>query len=206
MIEGDPGKRIEARFLDTQKGSEDRRKVIEQGLLQELERLYVVPVKVGLGDIKAYVKLIETRYAVKVGVIGIDYLGLLDEPGKNEYEVVSRLARDIKGLAKELSVPIILLSQTSRRAGSGDIEISMDMARGSGAVEESADFCLGLFHSEAPGTGNGDPSYDLICKILKNRKGPRGMMFKLDLDPETLRLGNAAEKWAPPKRVRGQDL
>ena len=75
------------------------------------------------------------------------------------------------------------------------------MARGSGAVEESADFCLGLFHVEQPhlSTEADEPVYNVICKILKNRKGPKGMMFKLDLDQESLRLGDTAAPWAPPK-------
>ena len=204
ILQGEGGRKIESHFLDPQEGSESLRQALEVQLLEDLKGLYVIPVKVSLEDIRAYTKLIETTYQVKIGVIGIDYLGLLDEPGKNEYEIVSRLARDIKGLAKELSIPIVLLSQTSRRAGSGEIEISMDMARGSGAVEESADFCLGLFQSERERLGieADEPSYDLICKILKNRKGPKGMMFQLDLDEETLKLGTTAELWTPPKKKK----
>jgi replicative DNA helicase len=141
-----------------------------------------------------------------MGVIGIDYLGLLDARGPNEYEIVSRLARDVKTMAKEINLPVVLLTQTSRKAGSGDTEITVDMGRGSGAIEEAADFVLGLFQDERQ-TDNGEPEYDLICKILKNRKGPRNSMWKLDLDPRNFRLGPAAEPWkSQTKHGRGNDL
>jgi putative DNA primase/helicase len=206
MIGEVSGRAVENAYKEP--GKSDMVETLEQVFLEDLKGLYVVPVKVSLDDVKGYVRLVEAKFQVKVGVLGIDYLGLLDEPGKNEYEIVSRLARDIKGLAKELSMPIVLLSQTSRRAGSGEIEISMDMARGSGAVEESADFCLGLFQSEQPrlSTAADEPSYDVVCKILKNRKGPKGLMFKLDLDAESLRLGDTAEAWTPPRKGKGNDL
>ena len=117
MIGGQTGREIERFYREA--GADEVVQTLERVFLEDLRGLYVVPVKVSLDDVKGYVRLIEDKFQVKVGVIGIDYLGLLDEPGKNEYEIVSRLARDIKGLAKELSLPMVLLSQTSRRAGSG---------------------------------------------------------------------------------------
>jgi hypothetical protein len=182
---------------------------MQRNFVKTLSKLFVVPVKVDLKQIAQYVSLIESHYHIKVGVIGIDYLGLIDAPGPNEYEIISRLARDVKTLAKELSLPVVLLTQTSRKAGSGETELTLDMGRGSGAIEEGADFVIGLFQSEKnnPLFQTDDPQYDLVAKILKNRKGPKNSMWKLDLDPKTLRLGHEAEPWTPPKRQRkGDDL
>jgi replicative DNA helicase len=182
---------------------------IQRKFVKTLSKLFVVPVKVDLKQIAQYVSLIESHYHIKVGVIGIDYLGLIDAPGPNEYEIISRLARDVKTLAKELSLPVVLLTQASRKAGSGETELTLDMGRGSGAIEEGADFVIGLFQSEKnnPSSQNDDPEYDLVAKILKNRKGPKNSMWKLDLDPKTLRLGHEAEPWTLPKKQRkGDDL
>jgi replicative DNA helicase len=127
----------------------------------------------------------------------------MDGPGQGEYEIVSRLARECKGLAKMLNLPVIVISQTSRKAGAGDVEISLDMGRGSGAIEESADFVLGLFQVERDRLSIEDrePDHDVICKILKNRKGPKGSRWRLDLDPSNLRIGPNAKPWEPPKKV-----
>jgi replicative DNA helicase len=152
--------------------------------------------------------LIEKHFNVKVGVIGVDYLGLMDGQGQGEYEIVSKLARDLKGLAKLLNIPVIVISQTSRKAGSGDVEVSLDMGRGSGAIEESADFVLGLYQVEEPklSVESDEPAYRLICKILKNRKGPKGSRWRLDLNPENLRLGPDAEPFQPPKKKQNDSL
>jgi len=53
-------------------------------------------------------------------------------------------------MAKALNIPVVLVSQVSRKGGDGDIEISMEMGRGSGAIEEAADFVLGLWQVEYP--------------------------------------------------------
>ena len=85
----------------------------------------------------------------------------------------------------------------SRKGGDGEIEISLDMGRGSGAIEEGADFVLGLW--QAPKNGD-DGDFDLICRILKNRKGPKGSRWILTLDPETFHIGTAAAAYTPPKK------
>ena len=157
--------------------------------------------KVSLADIPAYVRLIETEYNIKVGVVGIDYLGLLDGPGHNEYEMVSRLATGMKNMAKLMNLPVVVLSQTSRQGGSGNSEITLNMGRGSGAIEEGADFVLGLWQrQESDGV---TATRELICKILKNRKGPAGSAWNLDLDPKTFRIGSDAWEYKPPNKKNG---
>ena len=47
-----------------------------------------------------------------------------------------------------------------------------------------------------------DPEFDLICKIIKNRKGPKLSMWRLDLDPRTLRIGKGAERFDPDDNKR----
>lgn len=204
ILGGVSGREVEELYLSTMEGSEKQRKMLEDALIRDLKNLLVVPVKVSISDIASYVRLIEQEFSIKIGVIGIDYLGLMDGPGLNEYEIISRLSRDIKNMAKMLNLPVVLLSQVSRKGGGGEVEISLDMGRGSGAIEEGADFILGLWQSERKKSAIEDqePEYDLICRILKNRKGPKGSRWKLDLDPSNLRIGADAEKWEPPKTNR----
>ena len=129
-------------------------------------------------------------------------MGLMDGSGKNEYEIVSGLARGSKDIAKLLNLPGIILCQTSREAGKdGEKEITLSAGRGSGAIEEAADFALGLFQVEIESYMIGyESDYQLICKILKNRKGKKGSRWILDLDPDNFRIGSKAEKWEPKKK------
>jgi replicative DNA helicase len=203
-VHGSAGRDIEEIYITSKNGTSQIKEALEAKFIEELENLFIIPAKVSISDVASYVKLIEMEYKTKIGVIGIDYLGLMEGKGQGEYEIVSKLARDCKGLAKLLDLPIIVVAQTSRKAGSGDIEISLDMGRGSGAIEESADFVLGLFQVEKKrlSVEDDEPDFDLICKILKNRKGPKGSRWKLDLDPTNLRIGHDAHPWEPPKQKK----
>ncbi len=185
-------------------------KIMEEVFSEEMSRLFVVPTKISLSDIGGYIRLIESEYNVKVGGIGIDYLGLIDAPGQNEYETVSRVARGAKDTAKLLNLPVVILSQVSRKGGDGEVEISMDMGRGSGAIEEGADFILGLWqeqkdaHDFIPPPTEPIEEYDLICRVLKNRKGPKGSRWKLELDPTCFALGDDATPHEPkPIKKKG---
>ena len=171
------GDEVEDLYLSKDSGS--LQATFEKTFIDELPNFFVVPVKIGMSDIPKYIKLIEENYQVKIGVIGIDYIGLMDAHGANEYEIISNIAKGIKTTAKMIGLPVILLSQVSRKGGEGETEITMDHGRGSGAIEESADFILGLWQVEKDEYEGGglivrEKEYDLVCKILKNRKGPRG--------------------------------
>jgi replicative DNA helicase len=177
---------------------------------KDLDKLFTITSKISLKDIPRYIELIESNHNRKIGVVGIDYLGLIDGPGKSEYEVISRLARGIKNTAKEINLPVILLCQASRKGGDGEVEISLDMGRGSGAIEEGADFVLGLWQAEKTIDVVGEPEprsdYDLICSILKNRKGQKGSRWILELDPSTLRFGSDARSYKPKKSAKGVNI
>ncbi len=195
MLDGCTGKEVERMFNDLDKTISDAS--IKQ-FKHDLRNLYIVPTKISLDYIPRYIAMIEKHHNVKIGVVGIDYLGLMDCAGVNEYEIISKLARGIKTVAKSVNLPVVVLSQVSRKGGDGEIEISLDMGRGSGAIEEGADTVLGLWQMERPGTcSDGEAEYDLVCRILKNRKGPKGSRWVLDLNPATLQLGREAVEYKP---------
>jgi replicative DNA helicase len=103
-----------------------------------------------------------------VALVVLDYLGYLSDPGAGStYERVSRIARAVKGLAKRQSIRVLLLCQTSREGGDGCEPVRLHHLRDSGAIEESADYVLGLWRDAE------DPTR-LHAEILKNRHGRQG--------------------------------
>ena len=209
IVTGASGSDIEATYASNEPRATEIKEEFEKSFIKELNNLFVIPVKISIADIPPYIRLIEQEHNVKIGVVGIDYLGLIDCPGQNEYQIISQLSRDIKAMAKQINLPVILLSQVNRKGGEGQTEITLDMGRGSGAVEEGADFVLGLWQVEKEGGSIEEPEteYDLVCKILKNRKGKPGSSWILDLDSSNFRIGADARKYEPPKRkTKGFEL
>jgi replicative DNA helicase len=89
-----------------------------------------------------------------IGLIIIDYLQLMsgtNDKGSNREQEISRISRDLKGLAKELQVPIIALSQLSRevekRKDNNKMPQLSDL-RESGAIEQDADMVMFLYRPE----------------------------------------------------------
>jgi replicative DNA helicase len=152
-----------------------------------LYNFYTVPVKVSLEKMPSYIQMIEQKKKCKIGVIGIDYLGLVESRYEKEYDHVSHVARGTKDLAKKLNIPAVILCQLNRQAEDGTVEVHLNQGRGSGAIEESADFVLGMWINE-----------QLICKILKNRKGEKGKAYVLDIDPRTFCFSSNSYEYTPP--------
>jgi hypothetical protein len=200
ILGGYTGAEIE--LIYTYPDERTQRETMEAQLRESLKNLFVIDAVISLADVAKYIGLIENQFGIKVGAVGIDYLGLIKGPGHNAYEKVSRIAMETKQVAKQLGLPIVLLCQASRRAGEGDIEITMDMARDSGAIEEGADTILGLYRIVRD-IGKIDPirERDLVCKVLKNRKGPENQYFRINMDPVNFQLMPDAEPFTPePKK------
>src|SRR5215218_8391805 len=89
-----------------------------------------------------------------IGLIIIDYLQLMsgtNDKGSNREQEISRISRDLKGLAKELQVPIIALSQLSReveKRKEGNKMPQLSDLRESGAIEQDADMVMFLYRPE----------------------------------------------------------
>jgi replicative DNA helicase len=89
-----------------------------------------------------------------IGLIIIDYLQLMSGAGdrnSNREQEISKISRDLKGMAKELQVPIIALSQLSRdvekRKEGNKVPVLSDL-RESGAIEQDADMVMFLYRPE----------------------------------------------------------
>ena len=128
----------------------------------------------------------EAKIGRPVNVLAIDYLGLLDTSDleKTLYGQISRAARELKNLAKRRDMSVICLCQVSRAGGEdGSKPLNVHSARESGAIEESADFLLGLYRPDLAGDDN-----TITVQILKNRKGQHGVEFSYTFDKKSLRV------------------
>ena len=111
-----------------------------------------------------------------LGLILIDYLQLMNGDGKNDsrQQEISAISRALKGVARELQVPVIALSQLSRACEQrSDHRPMLSDLRESGAIEQDADVVAFLYRDEYyfPDTEAKNQA-ELI--IAKQRNGPTG--------------------------------
>lgn len=133
-----------------------------------------------------------------LGLVGIDYLGLLKNPNgrrSSRYEDVSDVAEDLKRLANDLRVPVLVLAQLSRDCAKrpGQIPKVSDL-RDSGQVEASADtiFLISCADTWNPEAKRGE----MLCQVGKQRSGPTGECV-LHFDKATGRIVDATDPNSP---------
>jgi replicative DNA helicase len=127
-----------------------------------------------------------------LGLIVIDYLQLMEGAGDNRVQELSRITRSLKGLARELSVPIIALSQLSRgvEARTNKRPMLSDL-RESGSIEQDADIVMMLYRDEYYSPDTPDRGIAEVI-IAKHRNGPTGTI-KLLFDPQFTKFKNLAK-------------
>lgn len=148
-------------------------------------------------EVRARSRRLARRYGGKLGLIVIDYLQMMQGSGKrNESRVaeLGEISRSLKALAKELDVPIIALSQLSRKVEDRtDKKPMMSDLRDSGAIEQDADLIMLIHRDEYYTKEKSKLKGYAECIIGKHRNGPTGSVWFTFLGAYT-RFENAAEK------------
>jgi replicative DNA helicase len=136
-------------------------------------------------ELKAVLDVAHQKTGRDVNLMVIDYLGLLDtyDLDKTTYGQVTKMAKGLKVLAKDRDLSLIVLCQVNRMAGDDlTSPLNIHAARDTGAIEESADFLLGLFRPDYHGEDK-----VMAVQVLKNRKGNVGE-FRYVFNKDNLRI------------------
>jgi replicative DNA helicase len=127
----------------------------------------------------------------------VDYIQLIHGNSRNGNRVVevSEISRALKGLARELNVPVIALSQLSRAVENRPSRIpQLADLRESGSIEQDADVVIFIYRDEYY---EQDTEKKNIADILirKHRNGPIGQV-ELHFKPERMKFSNLEKKHA----------
>jgi replicative DNA helicase len=166
----------------------------------------------GLSIAKLTARARRLKRQVGLDLIVVDYLQLVTasehKQGQGRVQEVSEITMGLKALAKELSVPVIALSQLSRQVEQReDKRPQLSDLRESGSIEQDADIVMFVYR-ESYYLGRAEPregteehlkwqeDMDRVagvaeCIIGKQRHGPIGTV-RLSFDSDTTRFGNLA--------------
>ena len=132
-----------------------------------------------------------------IQVVIVDYLQLMRSPeyADNKVQEISDISRSLKGLAKELSIPVIALSQLSRASEQrgGDRKPILSDLRDSGAIEQDADLVMFIHRPEY--YDREDESKRGLAELMlaKHRNGPTGDIH-LRFNREYTRFDNLTQR------------
>lgn len=136
-----------------------------------------------IGKAKAAQASLEKAGLPPLGLITVDYLQLVTGKAANRTLEVGQVSAGLKRLAKELSVPVLALSQLNRGVeGRTDKRPAMSDLRESGSIEQDADLILGIYRDEYYNAESRDKGMAEIIG-LKNRHGSTAtvkLAFKAD--------------------------
>jgi replicative DNA helicase len=166
-------------------------------VLKAVDRISELPIFIDdnasmtMMEMRSQARKLQAENGGKLGLIMIDYLQLMEGGGDNRVQEISKITRSLKGLARELQVPLIALSQLSRSVEArNNKRPMMSDLRESGSIEQDADLIIMLYRDAYynPDTPDRDIT-ELI--ITKHRNGPTGVV-KLVFDPALTKFKNLA--------------
>lgn len=184
-LEGDAGDRIFAAV----------------GQMRELP--IVIDEEAGLSVQQVMSKARQIKRKQGLRLLIVDALGLMEFDSNKAVAELGQITKLLKGFAKEMSIPIVLLCQLSRKVEDRtDKRPIMSDLRDSGAIEQDADVVMMLYRDEyyrpdSPDRGIAE------CLIRKNRQGKTGVV-PLAFIAEQTRFEVLAGEWHPPTAGGGR--
>jgi len=172
-----------------------------QKLMGAAEKLSKIPLYIddnsSAGQVEMHAKLRRMKQEAGLGLVIVDYLQLMGEKAENRNQELSKLSRGFKLMAKDLSVPVILLSQLSRAPetrGATDKRPQLSDLRDSGAIEQDANLVAFIFREEVYKPDREDLKGCAELVVRKQRNGPIGTVDLVFLD-NYVRFENRAPGW-----------
>jgi len=146
----------------------------------------------GVLEMRSLCRRLMAEQGKELGLIVIDYLQLMEgSTPDNRVQELSRITRGLKGMARELNVPVIALSQLSRGVESRTNKRPMlSDLRESGSIEQDADLVLMIYRDEYYNPDTPDRGITEVI-VTKHRNGPVGTV-KLLFEPQFTRFRNLA--------------
>jgi replicative DNA helicase len=150
---------------------------------------------VGVLEMRAKARRLQAEHGLDL--LAVDYIQLMTGRGRFENRTLelASISRSLKGLAKELNVPIVVLSQLSRAPEArSDKRPQLADLRESGALEQDADVVILIFREEMYKQTNEPSETDGIAELIlaKQRNGPTGVV-KLAFLRQQTRFANLAD-------------
>ena len=171
-------------IINNRFNSEEQNRRYFNALTQSATELQNVPLYIDdsggldIADVRARARRMKKRYGIRL--IMIDYLQLLncrDAASEGRQLETTRISAGIKAMAKELNIPVIVLSQLSRQTEQRDKEGKPRLSdlRDSGSIEQDADVVMLLRRPcKYPGSHESDIKDLAVVDIAKNRNGAVG--------------------------------
>lgn len=127
-------------------------------------------------ELRAKARRLKAEHNIQL--IVVDYLQLMSGPKgmESRQQEISTISRSLKGLAKELEIPVIALSQLSRAVENRmDKRPQLSDLRESGAIEQDADIVMFLYRPELYSEDEEDDGKAQVI-VAKQRNGPTGQV------------------------------
>jgi replicative DNA helicase len=160
------------------------REIYQQGnrlSIDKLKHIYTLDdCDINIDDIIEYWELAQEKAGFSIPFIGVDHMALLQSKGNGEYERMTYIANQLIKLAKKTDTIVFALSQIARdEGGTGDKPLTVNSAKGSGAIENAARLSLGLYRPNK----NAEQSDDvMMIQILKQTMGADGITAQVKYD------------------------
>jgi replicative DNA helicase len=187
---------------------------LRTGFLEELDFARIAPAMNALSEAPIYIddtpnisamelrtKARRLQAEVGLDLVVVDYLQLMqaqvESRDANRVQEVSEISRGLKALARELSVPVIALSQLSRQPEMrNENEPRLSDLRESGAIEQDADLVLFLWRDKDRADDQETDGEVIHLKLAKHRNGPTGKIELWFKKQQTRFVSYAGERYA----------
>jgi replicative DNA helicase len=189
---------------------------LRTGFLEELDFARIAPAMNALSEAPIFIddtpniSTMELRTKARrlqaesgLDMVIVDYLQLMQattaSKDANRVQEVSEISRGLKALARELSVPVIALSQLSRQPEMRESrEPRLSDLRESGSLEQDSDLVVMLWRErEKPGEDQDDSEGEIVnLKLAKHRNGPTGEIQLWFKKRQTRFVSYAGERYA----------